>query len=183
MKLVQLQVLSYSPQYSSLTSANPLANNKLAFSLADEHYSIPQLLKASEMDRPDRLALFTYLSNFYEVFQKLELPEQPKEVSPEKSVKVLTKRKSSKKFLQASPSTESWNTHTSSLRRNLSPRKSKKEKKKDTEQTTETVTKKQENKPNKQLPIKSATPNSTKSGATAVQQRKVKSCLSFVIDL
>lgn len=155
----------------------------MAFSLAHEHYDIPQLLKASEMDRPDRLALFTYLSNFYEVFQNLELPERPKEASPEKSFKMLTKRKSTKKLLQTSPSTESWNTHTSSLRRNLSPRKSKKEKKKDNEQITETVTKKQENKANEQLPMKSATPNSIKSGATAVQQRKVKSSLNFVIDL
>lgn len=159
-----------------------MANNKLAFSLADAHYGIPQLLKASEMDRPDRLALFTYLSNFYEVFQNLELPEQPKEVSPERPPKPFTKRRSTKKLLQTSPSTESWNTHTSSLRRNLSPRKSKKEKKKDNEQTKEAITKKQENKPNEQLPIKSATPNS-KSGATAVHQRKVKIFMSFVIDL
>lgn len=122
-----------SPQFSDLTPADPLINNRIAFSILEKHYNIPQLIKPSEMAKPDRLALFTYLSSVYETFQELESPQKAKASTPEKKKNPLTRRisrKSSKTLLQASPATESWNTHTSSLRRSLSPRKSIKKDKK-----------------------------------------------------
>ena len=151
-----LYILFCRPKYSKLSSGDPLANNRLAFSLLYKHYNIQQLVKPSEMARPDRLALFTYLSTVYEAFQNVDLPEKKEDsvvetqpssaASPVVTVtaaatppvnRKMTRRLSKKKSnnaLKASTPTESWNTQTSSLRRSLSPRKqSKKEKKKSPE--------------------------------------------------
>ena len=157
-----------------------MTNNRLAFSLADEYYSVPQLLKASEMYQPDHLALFTYLSNFFEVFQNLQLPEKSKETFPDEAVpNVLRKRRTTRR-LQLSHTTDSWNTHTSSLQRKLSPRKSK-EKKKETKQILIDVVKKQENEPQEKFPTKLATSTFKVLDNTDLLQRKVKTIISFLI--
>lgn len=46
-----------------------MENNELAFSVAEKHLGISSLIKPTEMEKPDRLALVTYLSLFYELFQ------------------------------------------------------------------------------------------------------------------
>lgn len=58
-------------------------NNQLAFSLAEEHLAISSLIKPTEMKKPDKLALFTYLSLFYELFEDAE----PVELTPPTLVK------------------------------------------------------------------------------------------------
>ena len=159
-----------------------MANNILAFSLADEYYGVPQLLKASEMNQPDGLALFTYLSNFYEVFKNLQLPEQPKKGFPDEAATKVTRPRHTKKRLQSSHTTDSWNTHTSSLRRNPPPRKSKEERKdKNLFLTEDDIVKKQENEPQEKFPTKLATPTFKKLGNTDSLQRKVKTIMIFLI--
>ena len=122
-----------------------MENNSTAFTIAENHYGIQKLLKPSEMDKPDRLALFTYLSNFYAVFKELELPEKPVVVTPpKKTPPSKPPRRNSQlrsphyqKILMTPPSTErSWNTRASTSRRVF--RSSKKEKKKEKETNKET---------------------------------------------
>lgn len=55
-----------------------MENNQLAFSLAEKHLAISSLIKPTEMKKPDKLALFTYLSLFYELFEDAE----PVELTP-----------------------------------------------------------------------------------------------------
>ena len=61
-----------SPNFKQLSPLNSISNNQLAFSVAEEHLGINPLLKAEEMARPDRLALLSYLSLFYELFLDAE---------------------------------------------------------------------------------------------------------------
>ena len=49
-----------------------MENNQLAFSVAEEHLGINPLLKPEEMNKPDKLALLSYLSLFYELFLDTE---------------------------------------------------------------------------------------------------------------
>lgn len=49
-----------------------MENNQLAFSLAEKHLAISSLIKPTEMTKPDKLAMFTYLSLFYELFEDAE---------------------------------------------------------------------------------------------------------------
>lgn len=54
-----------------------MENNQLAFSLAEKHLAISSLIKPTEMTKPDKLAMFTYLSLFYELFEDAEPVELP----------------------------------------------------------------------------------------------------------
>lgn len=54
-----------------------MENNQLAFSLAEKHLAISSLIKPTEMKKPDKLALFTYLSLFYELYEDAEPVELP----------------------------------------------------------------------------------------------------------
>ena len=47
-----------------------MENNQLGFSTAEKHLGISSLLNPAEMGSPDRLALVTYLSLFYELFHE-----------------------------------------------------------------------------------------------------------------
>ena len=60
-----------------------MENNQLAFSLAEKHLAISSLIKPTEMKKPDKLALFTYLSLFYELFEDAEPVEQTPPTPPE----------------------------------------------------------------------------------------------------
>lgn len=64
--------LLHSPNFDKLRPENSVENNQLAFSLAEEHLAISSLIKPTEMKKPDKLALFTYLSLFYELFEDAE---------------------------------------------------------------------------------------------------------------
>ncbi len=71
-------LLSLSLPHSSFSKLSPkesIENNQLAFSVAEEHLGVHKLLKPEEMARPDKLALFTYLSLFYELFVNAEPAE------------------------------------------------------------------------------------------------------------
>ena len=73
---------SLSPNFHELSPKNPVENNKLAFSIAAEQLGITNLIKPTEMKKPDKLALFTYLSLFYELFLNQEpvLLSEPEEM-------------------------------------------------------------------------------------------------------
>ena len=73
----------YSPNFSELNPENSVENNQLAFSLAEKHLAISSLIKPTEMKKPDKLALFTYLSLFYELFEDAEPVEQTPPTPPE----------------------------------------------------------------------------------------------------
>ena len=62
----------HSPEFHSLTPDNPVHNNQRAFSIAEESFNISPLLQPTEMETPDHLAVFTYLSLFYEFFADVE---------------------------------------------------------------------------------------------------------------
>lgn len=62
----------YSPNFGELSPENSVENNQLAFSLAEKHLAISSLIKPTEMTKPDKLAMFTYLSLFYELFEDAE---------------------------------------------------------------------------------------------------------------
>ena len=158
-----IDVFSFSPDFSDLNAGNPMRNNTLAFTLAENHFGIQKLLKPSEMAKPDRLALFTYLSNFYAVFKELELPDKkPPEPSLTKTPPTKPPRRSSQgrsshyqKIIMTPPSAErSWSTQTTTslTRRAWSSKKmtkkerkrekeAKKEKSKDSLEETPLVTK------------------------------------------
>jgi len=61
-----------SPNFKQLSPLNAISNNQLAFSVAEEHLGLNPLLKPEEMAKPDRLALLSYLSLFYELFLDAE---------------------------------------------------------------------------------------------------------------
>lgn len=58
-----------STSLETLSPENSVENNELAFYVAEKHLGISSLIKPTEMEKPDRLALVTYLSLFYELFQ------------------------------------------------------------------------------------------------------------------
>lgn len=130
-----------------------MSNNKLAFSLLEKHFNIPQLIKPSEMNDPDRLTLFTYLSSVYETFVNLESFSSASVTSSgatpsggSKKGKLTRKlsRKSSKSLLSSSPA-DSWGTDTNSLRRSLSPnKKEQKSRRERKEKVQETIKEKEE---------------------------------------
>ena len=70
-----------------LSLNDSVGNNRLAFSVAEEHLGIASLIKPTEMEKPDRLALVTYLSLFYELFHHSR-PVTPKTTS-ENTLEVL----------------------------------------------------------------------------------------------
>ena len=79
----------HSPNFYELRPENSIENNQLAFSLAEKHLAISSLIKPTEMAKPDKLALFTYLSLFYELFEDAEpievdppVPVETRELSP-----------------------------------------------------------------------------------------------------
>ena len=88
---------TYSPNFDELSPSNAVENNQLAFSIAEEQFGITSLLKPTEMENPDKLGLFTYLSLFYEFF-------------------TVQGRKSGMKFLATSPPSaeRSWTTSSPS---------------------------------------------------------------------
>ena len=81
------------PDFAKLSPSKAMENNQLAFSIAEEHLGINSLIKPSEMDKPDKLGLFTYLSLFYELF----VGREPAAVLPEKPSKAEKEKKKDKK--------------------------------------------------------------------------------------
>lgn len=67
---------THRPNFKELKPENSVENNQLAFSLAEKHLAISSLIKPTEMKKPDKLALFTYLSLFYELFEDADPVEQ-----------------------------------------------------------------------------------------------------------
>ncbi|XP_027203707.2 MICAL-like protein 2 [Dermatophagoides pteronyssinus] len=58
--------------YDNLKKDDILHNNRLAFHLAKEHFSIPELLDAEDMLKhiePDKRSIALYLSEFYNYFE------------------------------------------------------------------------------------------------------------------
>lgn len=78
--------MMYSPDFKELSPDNSVENNQRAFSVAEKHLGISSLIKPTEMEQPDRLALVTYLSLFYELFQDSQPATLP--TGPEHDVKV-----------------------------------------------------------------------------------------------
>ena len=109
-------------------------NCQLAFSVAENHFGFQKILKPSEMLSPDTLALFTYLSLFYEFFQNKEPAAAPvapaaATVSPTKGKSPRKSKESSKyrRLLMASPPSaveRSWNTRTVRKTNSVSPQRS-----------------------------------------------------------
>ncbi|KAL9984731.1 hypothetical protein ACROYT_G007062 [Oculina patagonica] len=67
--------------YPSLSPKDHLANNQLAFDVAEEHLGIPPQISASEMamkEVPDTLMIVSYVSQYHEVFKN----ETPAEKTP-----------------------------------------------------------------------------------------------------
>ena len=52
-------------------------NNELAFSVAEKNLGISRLLNPKEMKKPDKLALLSYLSQFYDLFLDVEPASHP----------------------------------------------------------------------------------------------------------
>lgn len=51
-----------------------MQNLSLAFSLAEEHFGIPQLLDPRDLvdSKPDELSVMTYISEFFHVYMNIE---------------------------------------------------------------------------------------------------------------
>ena len=103
-----MYILTCSPDVKKLSPDDSMDNNRLAFSVAEEHLGIASLIKPTEMEKPDRLALVTYLSLFYELFQDSH-PVTPKtasgntlEVSPVKVNPTSTKEPTPSKGIKSS---------------------------------------------------------------------------------
>ena len=77
--MIYVSSLPYRPDIKKLSPENSVENNQLAFSVAEKHLGISSLIKPAEMDQPDRLALVTYLSLFYELFQDSKPATPPNE--------------------------------------------------------------------------------------------------------
>lgn len=90
--------------FEKLSPRESVENNRLAFSVAEEHFGINSLLKPEEMARPDKLTLFTYLSLFYEFFLDREPVEDPMDTSS--SVEIETSTMDSEGSRESSPMSE-----------------------------------------------------------------------------
>ncbi|CAI8014577.1 [F-actin]-monooxygenase MICAL2 [Geodia barretti] len=116
----------FSPEFPQLTPADPILNNRRAFSVAEESFGISPLLRPEEMETPDKITLLTYLSLFHEFFSDTEpaglappTGGSDKAAPPQKATP--TKRKAAAMYAPTPQSVErSWNTQTVK-RRSLSP--------------------------------------------------------------
>ena len=121
---VVLCLHTYSPNFEELSPSNAVENNQLAFSIAEEQFGITSLLKPTEMENPDKLGLFTYLSLFYEFLFNKEpavisgTSNKAKKSTPVKTT--LQRRKSRMKFLATSPPSAERSWNTKSIRRDFS---------------------------------------------------------------
>jgi len=63
--------------YDSLNEADVVQNNQLAFDTARREFSINPVLTGEDManaDKPDKLTIVSYLSQFYDLFKKQRPP-------------------------------------------------------------------------------------------------------------
>lgn len=116
---VSVCFLTYSPDFKKLSPENSVENNQLAFSVAEEHLGISSLIKPTEMEKPDRLALVTYLSLFHELFQDSQPFVPP--TSSGNDLEVSSKSATAEATKEAKPSRDVKSTHE---KPNLSPKMS-----------------------------------------------------------
>lgn len=67
-------------QFSSLTTADVLGNNALAYRVAEEELGIPSLLDPEDMldtDVPDKFSIITYVSQFYHLLKDEDNSRSP----------------------------------------------------------------------------------------------------------
>jgi hypothetical protein len=58
----------------NIVQDHAVQNLSLAFSLAEEHFGIPQLLDPRDLvdSKPDELSVMTYISEFFHVYMNIE---------------------------------------------------------------------------------------------------------------
>ncbi|XP_053396788.1 F-actin-monooxygenase MICAL3-like isoform X2 [Mercenaria mercenaria] len=96
-------------EYDSLNEADVIKNNQLAFDVAHKEFGINPVLTGEDMancDKPDKLTIVSYLSQFYDLFKKQRPPsddylnssfdENRKHRSPSHRMSILQKLRSSR---------------------------------------------------------------------------------------
>ncbi|XP_060606794.1 F-actin-monooxygenase MICAL3-like [Ruditapes philippinarum] len=96
-------------EYDSLNEADVVKNNQLAFDVAQQEFGINPVLTGEDMancDKPDKLTIVSYLSQFYDLFKKQRPPsddflnssfdENRKHRSPSHRLSILQKLRSSR---------------------------------------------------------------------------------------
>lgn len=67
----------YCSDYDSLNEADVVKNNQLAFDAAQQEFGINPVMTGEDMancDKPDKLTIVSYLSQFYDLFKKQRPP-------------------------------------------------------------------------------------------------------------
>lgn len=168
-----------SPNVEKLSVENPVENNQLGFSVAEKHLGISSLLNPAEMESPDRLALVTYLSLFYELFhgsQPVALPTGAEHDSKAKkpTVSKSSHEKSTKKMgtgeVTSTETSTSSKKPTSTEKHIISSEKKSSEKSFTSSQKQLTSPEKQVTSDKKSLSVATSSTSSQKSITTSEKQ-------------